>query len=377
MAVEQLKYTKEGGWSAKAAMQEATVVFVFGDGEYFGSESCFLDIRGFYPDALIVGCSTSGTIMGESLDDESVVVSAMDIDNSAIRIASKEVKSPDASFEVGEQIAKELMAEGLKHIFVLSDGLNINGTLLTNGLNSVLDESVAVSGGLAGDGTRFGTTLVMANSPAKKSQVVAVGFYGETLEIKTGCFAGWDEFGPTRVVTRSEGNVVYEIDSQPALELYKKYIGDDNAKELPAIGLRFPINVQKDKSSPAVIRTLLAVDEAKNSLTFAGDVPQGYICRLMKSNIDKLIENSRLAAKSAKSQTNRQGLCIAVSCVGRRLVLGQLTEEELECIGESLGEGVAITGFYSYGEIAPLEGVKVCDLHNQTMTLTVIYEKNA
>jgi hypothetical protein len=374
MISEQLIWDKQNGWSGEAGLKDAVCVFVFGDGDYFKSEECYTHIRSFYPSAEIVGCSTSGSISGSSLSDDSVVVTAMVTDKANIKTAFRTIDSADDSAKAGRELAGELMDEKLKHIFILSDGLNINGSMLADAINSVCEGRVSVSGGLAGDGTRFGTTYIMANSPAFSGGAVALGFYGDTLEIHTGCFAGWDEFGALRTVTKSVGNVVYEIDSQPALELYKKYLGDDVAKDLPGSGLRFPINVQTAGGDSSVIRTLLAIDEGENSLTFAGDVPEGHLCRLMKSNIDKLIENSELAAKSAKSKEKKSGICIAISCVGRRLVLGQLTEEELEIVGDTLGDGVRVTGFYSYGEIAPFEGLKECQLHNQTMTITAIYE---
>jgi hypothetical protein len=213
----------------------------------------------------------------------------------------------------------------------------------------------------------------MADAPAKTGRVAALGFYGD-ISIKSGCFAGWEEFGAERIVTKSTGNVVYEIDGEPALALYKKYLGEQ-AADLPASGLRFPLSIQADKNSKALIRTLLAVDEKNQSLTFAGDVPQNYLCKLMRTNLDNLIENAGMAAKAAhSSKPDSSGLCLIVSCVGRRLVMGQLTEDELEIVQEKLGDKTAITGFYSYGELAPFSDILQCQLHNQTMTLTTLYE---
>jgi hypothetical protein len=213
----------------------------------------------------------------------------------------------------------------------------------------------------------------MADAPARSGCIAAIGFYGDIV-VKSGCFAGWQEFGAERKITKSAGNVVSEIDNQPALALYKKYLGD-LAKNLPGSGLRFPLSVRADKNQKAVIRTVLAVDEEAQTVTFAGDMPQGYLCKLMKTNFDNLIENAGLAASFARPhQQKAAGLCLVVSCVGRRLVLGQLTEEELEVVQERLGRHTTITGFYSYGELAPFSEALRCQLHNQTMTLTTICE---
>jgi hypothetical protein len=264
----------------------------------------------------------------------------------------------------------DLGAPDLQHVFVLSDGLQVNGSDLAQGLNQA---GIPITGGLAGDGARFGKTWVMADAPAKNGRLAAVGFYG-AVSVKSGCFAGWEEFGAERVVTKSVGNVVYEIDGEPALALYKKYLGE-LAKDLPASGLRFPLSIQVGRTDKALIRTLLAVDESEQSLTFAGDVPQGYLCKLMRTNLDNLIDNAGLAAEAAQPVSKgTTGLCLVVSCVGRRLVMGQLTEEELEIVQEKLGDATSITGFYSYGELAPFSDVMLCQLHNQTMTLTTLYE---
>ena len=250
----------------------------------------------------------------------------------------------------------------------------MNGTILAKNVNEEKPTTL-ITGGLAGDDARFEKTLIIANDEAKDKRVVAIGFYGENLHVSSGCYAGWDEFGTERIITKSDANVVYEIDNQPALELYKKYLGDESVN-LPSSGLRFPISIKKDENDEnAVIRTLLAVDEEKQSMTFAGDVPEGYIAKLMKTDIDGLIDGSELAAKDINQINQNQALGLVVSCIGRKLVMKDLTDEELETIEDTIGKNVQLTGFYSYGELAPFsQEIKSCQLHNQTMTLTVIYE---
>jgi hypothetical protein len=266
-------------------------------------------------------------------------------------------------------LMEQLKSDDLRHVLVFSDGLMVNGSELATGLNGF---GISVTGGLAGDGARFGKTWVMADAPARSGCIAVMGLYGN-LTVKSGCFAGWQEFGAERIVTKSLGNVVSEIDNQPALALYKKYLGD-LAKDLPGSGLRFPLSIRTNEDEPALIRTLLAVDENAQSLTFAGDVPQGSLCKLMRTNLDSLIESAGMAAMEAQPDQQAKTLCMVVSCVGRRLVLGQLTEEELDIVQEKLGANTTLTGFYSYGELAPFSDILQCRLHNQTMTLTTIYE---
>lgn len=275
---------------------------------------------------------------------------------------------------VSQNLVKGLPDEDLKSIFIISDGLNMNGTILAHNVNKIKPNAL-ITGGLAGDDARFEKTLIIANDDAKDKRVVAIGFYGDNLHVSSGCYSGWDEFGAERVITKSIGNVVYEIDHEPALELYKRYLGSE-AKNLPGSGLRFPLSIKESENDENyLIRTLLAVDETQQSMTFAGDVPQGYFAKLMKTNIDGLIDGSELAAKDINQVNKNRALGLVVSCVGRKLVMKDLTDEELETIENTIGANVQLTGFYSYGELAPFsDKIKSCELHNQTMTLTVIYE---
>jgi hypothetical protein len=274
---------------------------------------------------------------------------------------------------LSEALISGLPKEGLKHIFIISDGLALNGSELVAGINKMA-MGVTVTGGLAGDGARFQETWVVGDNPARQHSIVAVGFYGDGISIGTGCFAGWSEFGTDRIITRSEGNVLYEIDGEPALDLYKRYLGE-YAEGLPNSGLRFPLSIKENDGDPEVIRTLLGIDEEAKTITFAGNLPEGFKARLMKPDIDVLIDGAAEAAREIEAVNDRPALGLAVSCVGRKIVMDQLIDEELEAVGEVLGENVQLTGFYSYGEIAPFMKDKLhCELHNQTMTLTVIYE---
>lgn len=371
MKVSQMSWSDKSGWEKNPDFSSvADLVLVFADTAFFQTKACYSELRSLFPQAHIVGCSSAGNVMGATISDTNMVATVVKFEHSGISLAALNVKPGERVQECGRRLMMELATADLRHAFILSDGLQVNGSELAKGLNAA---GIPVTGGLAGDGTRFGQTWVMANAPAKLGCIAALGFYGD-LTIKSGCFAGWEEFGAERVVTKSVGNVVYEIDGEPALDLYKKYLGEQ-AADLPFSGLRFPLSIQANKAGPALIRTLLAVDEADHSLTFAGDVPQGYLCKLMRTNLDNLIDSAGLAAEAAQpASKGATGLCLLVSCVGRRLVMGQSTEEELEIVQQKLGDSTAIAGFYSYGELAPFSDVMQCQLHNQTMTLTTVYE---
>ena len=329
-----------------------------------------------FPRAVCSGCTTAGEILGEQVTDDTVVAALVKFANTRLRAVTCRVETPEHSRAAGRAVAEQLRAEDLRHVLVLSEGLQVNGTHLVAGFRDALPDDVALTGGLAGDGTRFERTLTGLGAEIHSAQVVAVGFYGHGLQIGYGSAGGWEAFGLRRLITKSKGNVLYELDGQPALALYKKYLGE-RAADLPATGLLFPLELLPNATDlHGVVRTILAVDEQTQSLTFAGDLPEGQYTRLMKADQDGLVRGAEQAARGAIASDMHRGqhLALLVSCVGRRLVLGQHTAEELAAGRRILrASGVAL-GFYSYGEICPPTGSCQCELHNQTMTITTFAE---
>lgn len=317
-----------------------------------------------------------GEISGTNVLDGSVVSTAIQFEKTTVSSASVFVKAPEDSREAGRSLARSIDHRDLVHAFVLSDGLNVNGSDLVKGLSEALPADVTVTGGLAGDDDRFEKTVVVWNGDAQTSNVVIVGFYGRGLRVGYGSLGGWDPFGPERLITRSLGNVLYDLDNKSALGLYKTYLGAQ-AAGLPATGLLFPLALRaNDDSETAVVRTILAVDDAEQSMTFAGDVPEGARARLMKANFDRLIDGAAGAARTSQQGLggSTSELAILISCVGRRMVLKQRVEEEVEGVRDVVSDGAVLTGFYSYGEISPFTQSARCELHNQTMTVTTFSE---
>lgn len=377
-----LGFDVDRGWSGPLPSDldsESTVVFVFGAPDGWEAHAplrgALRDLRRAYPRARFVGCSTAGEILGSAIHDRSLAVAVARFDRSRIALASARVGSSADSLGAAESIARSLAADDLRAVVVLSDGLRVNGSDLIRGLNRVLGPDVVVTGGLAGDGSRFQRTWVLDDGVPAEGRVSAVGFYGPHVRVGHGSRGGWDIFGPERRVTRSTGNVLYEIDGKPALALYKRYLGDQ-AAGLPSTALLFPLALRASKrAEKTLVRTILSVDEATNSMTFAGDVPEGALVQLMRANFDRLIDGASQAALATAQFGAPPGpsLTIAISCVGRRLVLGERTEEEIESALRILPKGTSLAGFYSYGEISPY-ATGACDLHNQTMTLTNLWE---
>ena len=358
-------------------------MLVFGDRAALAHDQFAFGLAAQWPKALRIGCSTAGQIQGTEVFDEGVIATAITFDHTVVKLATVAVTAADSAAAgvalAGKLGLSQISADGtradLAHVIVISEGLDINGEALVRGLGGTLPRTVSVTGGLSADGEHFRETLVFADHRATRNTIAAVGLYGSRLKIGYGSLGGWDPFGPERQITRSDGNVLYELDGQSALALYKRYLGD-HAADLPASGLLFPLSLRTRQVSAPVVRTILAVNEHDQSLTFAGDVPVGGYVRLMKANFDRLIDGAVGAGRvSAEALGTPVDLALLISCVGRRMVLRQRVEEEVEGVRDIVGTKAAITGFYSYGEISPFTPKARCELHNQTMTVTTLSER--
>ncbi|HSH92446.1 MAG TPA: FIST N-terminal domain-containing protein [Ramlibacter sp.] len=390
MKIEQRKWTSSLGWTPAHPGNFAgsvQLVFVFGAAAILRHPRTSAAIRNDYPNAIVFGCSTSGEICGTDVSDDSLVATAVHFQYTQLRRAQVNVPSMAASFPAGEQIGKQLPAalhnaatgndERLVHVLTLTDGLKVNGSEFVAGLVKQLPRGVAVTGGMAGDGVRFGETLVYRDSMAESGAIAAIGLYGPRLKVGFGSLGGWDVFGTERLVTGSKSNVLYELDGVPALALYKEFLGEGAARGLPATGLLFPLSIRTNEDEPPVVRTILSVDEDTQSITFAGDIPEGSYACLMKANFERLIDGATGAAQICHEalQSSAPDLALLISCVGRRLVLKERSDVEVKAVRDVLGGTATLAGFYSYGEISPFTPGARCELHNQTMTITTLTER--
>ena len=362
---------------APLTAQQPDLIIVFGAVAFFEKPELANLLKTIAPNAALAGCSTAGEIAVDRVYDNSCIINAVYFDNTKTQAATTIIDGMTDSFGAGERLGKALPAEGLKGVFILGTGVAINGSALVAGLEAQLPENVAISGGLAADAGAFKQTWTLGPEGASDKHIVAVGLYGEHIQLSYGTFAGWEPFGPARKVTRCDQNVLFELDGERALDIYKRYLGD-YAKDLPGSGLLFPFEMLgSERQSSGIFRTILGIDETEGSLTLAGDIdPNGYL-KLMHSSTDKLIDGAETAAKTAlakHSAVSGSALAILVSCIGRKLVMGDRIDEEVEAVANTLGQNTCITGYYSNGEIAGTEFHGECRLHNQTMTITWLSE---
>jgi hypothetical protein len=352
------------------------LVLVFSSPEFFDNAVIVSLLRDAFAPAVVVGCSTAGEVSMSGVSEKSIVLTAVRFDHARVISSTTDLADMADSGAAGRRLAQSLVSSDLRGVMVFGQGLAINGSALVEGMTDVLGASVPITGGLAGDNGAFTKTFTLGPAGVSDRAIVAVGFIGD-VAFGHGSFGGWQPFGPARRVTRCENNVLYELDGEPALEIYKRYLGD-YAKDLPASGLLFPFAMLGDDlSAVGLIRTILGVDEKQGSLILAGEIHQGGYLKLMHASTDALVDGAESAARAVgeMSALPAPTLAILVSCVGRKLVMGDRVDEEIEAVASVLGKDAVRTGFYSYGEISPFAPGVSCKLHNQTMTVTLIAER--
>ena len=333
-------------------LPDAQIVFYFLSPKYPAPVLYLGALRKAYPSARLVGCTTGGEIFNEEAFENSAVSVAMQFRHSRIKIAEGTIDTHQGSFAAGEALARALMAEDLRLIYILSDGLRVSGSHLVQGLMAGTAHAphITIAGGLAGDGADFHETGVGIDDLPKSGHIVAI------------------RFGPERVITKSTGNIVYELDGVSALGLYKKYLGED-AEKLPGSALLFPLSIRPpDEKAHSIVRTPLGIDEKSQSLIFSDEIPQGFVAQMMHGSLHDMVDGAAQAASHAPA------VALLVSCIGRNLMMGQRVSSEIGAVKNTLGN-IPLAGFYSYGEICPHPVTQKCDLHNQTMTITLLRER--
>ncbi|WP_160686687.1 FIST N-terminal domain-containing protein [Clostridium sp. C2-6-12] len=360
----------------KLSKVKADLVLAFGTKEFICNKKIFDIIKNTYSKSYIVGCTTAGEIYENQVDDDTLTITAINFEKTELKLFSTKIENIEDSYKKGAEIGMMIPRENLKHVFLITEGENINGSKFVEGLAEALPKHVKKTGGLAGSKQIFKDTFVIANDYAERNLIAAIAFYGDKIKIGYGCIGGWDTFGIERLVTKSKGNIVYELDRHSILDLYNEYLGE-YAKDLPGSGLFFPLEVRSPDNKYRYVRTVADIDKENRSLRFAGEIPEGYYARLMRANNNDIISGSMEAAEKSLEAMDKESskLAILISCIGRRVVLKQMVDEEIEAVRSVFGKDVIFTGFYSFGEIAPSITDDVTAFHNQTMTITLIGEE--
>ena len=271
----------------------------------------------------------------------------------------------------------EQLPAGVSYLQVFSDGLTGNGSALVRGLESVLGTRVPVAGGTAGDDGKFERTCQFHGSKILSDAVVGMGFSG-TFTVSTGVQSGWSPVGIAKKVTRAAENVVYELNGQPALEVYERFLGK-HACKLPAVGVEYPLGLvdrhgDLGEEDFCLLRATMSVNREEGSISFAGEVLEDSWVRLTCGDHTSILSAAESAARRALENlgTATPSLVFVFSCMARKIVLGRRTSEESDMIRGILGDNVPMLGFYTYGEYCPLTVGQRNLFHNETVTISVI-----
>lgn len=385
MLVETATWGPSTGWDPALPVPDGrpSMVFVFGAPTRTGSDrhvddEDFLEL--LYPvadplreiahawaDHAVLGCSTPGQLLDASCPTAPVVAVVARFERTSLRPVQVDVARAGGPRAAGRAVADQLADPTLRAVFALGDAGSLHGEAFAAGFAERLP-GVPLAGGLAGELDTRVESWTLVDGERRTGWVGAVGLYGPYVELGFGSAGGWDVFGPERLVTQSYGNVLYELDGKPALPLYREYLGE-LGDELPEAAAAFPMAV-RDLEDRTVIRSVWSVNPATESLRFAADMPQGAVAQLMRASTDRLVQGAHLAARQAR--IGGEELAIAVSCVGRRRVLRDRCDEELDAALEAFEPTTRMVGFYSFGSWSPAIGGS--DLHNQSMTITTVRE---
>lgn len=375
MDIRLLTHRPEAGWSSPLPAEldsVRTLVAAFAPTAYADRDDFWASLGAAFPHSHVLACSSGGAIAGAGVVDDAAAAVVARFERVEVTSAAVPIQAVEMSRRAGQKLGRALAAAAPRVVIVLADGLHVQGTELVQGIAEALPADTRIVGGLAGDGARFLRTWTLAEGVPRSGWVSALALSG-SIEVRAAAQSGWQSFGPERVVTRAQGNVVFELDGRPALAVYAHQLGK-LAGELPAGALRFPLAVAIDGEAGAgLLRTVIAIDSDTQSLTCAGDVAQGAHVRLAHAGHERLVDAAERAVREAGPHEGAPVLALAISCASRRVVLGDLAEDEAAATLAALPRGSTQVGFYAYGEIAP-SGRAACDLHNQSLSLVTLRE---
>jgi hypothetical protein len=323
----------------------------------------------------LIGCTTDGEISDMGLTSGSAVLGGFFSDHIECCVVSSENIDRNSE-QAGKDLARKL-PDSVKYIQLLSDGLTGNGCALLRGIFSVLEEGVSVVGGTAGDAGQFLQTWQFAGNRVLTNSAVALGFMGE-FKVSEGIQAGWSPIGLPKKVTRASGNILYELNGEPALEVFKRFLGK-HAVGLPAVGVEYPLGIisrcaDGSEDDYYLLRATMSVNHDDGSLGFAGEIPEGSMVQLTCGDISSILEATRKAVAIAREGLGDTppGMVFYFGCNARKTVLGLRTKEEYALIREGFGRDVPILGFYTYGEFCRVGCGGPCLLHNETAVVSVL-----
>lgn len=324
----------------------------------------------------IVGCSSYAEINSEEALTGSVTAMGLRLGSVAFETFKLDGADGD-SLAAGRVFGAQVKAFEPDLLLLFPDGLKMNGTQFLLGIQEIVGRDLPIIGGMAADDGTFTATYEYHGRELISGGAVGLGLKGG-IEVITAAKAGWLPVGARRTCTRVEGGkAILELDGHPALHLYKEYLGE-RADEMPAVGIEFPLGVVggvqgtqrlPDSEGLLLVRAVIGVDEERKALLCVGEIPAGAEVCMTRAGKEDLIEAADAAVGVARAAMPAPQVAFIFDCMGRKLVLGARYKDELRRSFELLG-GTPTIGFYTYGELSPVQGVTM--YHDETFTLALV-----
>lgn len=375
---------REAAVLAKAQIEQEKIdlAFVFASAAY-NPENIIRGLRQIMPEVKTIGCSAASIITSEGAQKHSLAVLAIKSENIKYGLGiSSNLNEKDPRI-AGEELAKTALSNlksTSRDLFIMfSDGLMKNSSNFILGVEDVLGKSFPIIGAAASDDFRFSKTYQYYQNNAFTNAAVGI-LLGGVGSFGFGIKHGWRPIGKPRLITNSEGNIIKEIDNQPAINMYKDYFGEEaeelREEKLSRIAILYPLGINIPGEEELVLRNVLEADE-DGSLVCQGDIPVNSQVNLMLGSKDFCIEAAKQAAREAKKGLKNKpaSLIIIFDSTSRLKLLGRIASEEIHAIKETLGKNIPVVGFYGYGEIAPLKAAGyrgASYFHNETVAILAI-----
>jgi hypothetical protein len=325
----------------------------------------------------LLGCTTAGEIVNESLHEAAISCLLMDVKRTDYKLIFCENKK--SIFETGQQLRhKADAAFANPALIVTSAGVVNDGEEIVRGLKAAeIPREIPLFGGLAGDDLSITNTYIFSRKKITHDGMAAIVFDNDKIEIKGIATSGWQALGTAHTITKAKGNLIYTINNEPALDFFIRFFGfHDNAnvkgKQISTISAQYPLQVMRGNDEYAVLRSPIKGDDETRSLMLVGALREGDRFRFSISPGIEVIDQTIAELKSFLHDTMDADALILFSCKGRHAALGPFLEDELQGIYEHWKK--PMVGFLTYGEIGNVRN-GICEFHNETCSLLAIKEK--
>jgi len=376
MMISTYSFVAESVSNLKEELSKAMDSIEFTPTLVFGFVSVYLPITKFMDvfkqqGLMLYGVSTGGEILFDQQRDSILTQAGVfvltDLKPEVFNIHLVKREEP-TTFAFAQRLGKQVVQTIDNPNLILSTGgLDMDGQDMLNGMQSILGSEVKIFGGMAADDEKFKQTFVFTESNITERGALVLAFDRTKVELTGMATSGWIGLGSEFIVNRSDGNVVYEINQEPALDLYMDYL-NVSEEDLPGIGLEYPFLLKKEGSED-VIRAVMQIDVEKRSLVFAGSVPEGSTVSFSTSPGFEIMENTRNRIMDFYRANPKTDLMLLFSCVARHVALGPLISTEIKLA--SLKWKVPLAGFFTFGEFGSNPG-QISQFYNQTFTLALI-----